>query len=56
MVRILDALATLEPEQEVLARNDREPVFLYPELKARGFEYDTSPLDDGSFQVRIWKA
>jgi uncharacterized protein (DUF2249 family) len=56
MVRILEALATLGAEEEVVARNDREPVFLYPELKARGFQYDTSPLDDGSFRVRIWKA
>jgi uncharacterized protein (DUF2249 family) len=56
MIRILDALPTLGEGQELIARNDRDPIFLYPELKNRGFEYETSQLEDGSFRIRIWKA
>lgn len=55
MLRILDALASLPAGGQVLARNDREPIFLYPELQRRGFLYETTPVGDGSFHVRIWK-
>jgi len=36
MVRILDALEHLRPGQVLEALNERDPVFLYPELEARG--------------------
>lgn len=36
MVRILDALEHLGPGDVLEALNEREPVFLYPELQARG--------------------
>ena len=55
MMRILDALQGLGEDGQVLARNDREPLFLYPHLRERGYTWDTTPLEDGSFRVRIWK-
>lgn len=36
MLRILKALESLQPGEVLAAVNDREPVFLFPELEARG--------------------
>ncbi|MGK2964331.1 MAG: DUF2249 domain-containing protein [Tepidiformaceae bacterium] len=36
MVRILNALRDLQPEGELVALMDREPMLLYPELERRG--------------------
>jgi uncharacterized protein (DUF2249 family) len=55
MMRILDALASLPEGGEVVARNDREPLFLYPMLQERGFTWQTEPRPEGWFQVRVWK-
>lgn len=55
MVRILDALATLPPEGEVVARNDREPLFLYPVLQERGYTWETVAQPEGWYRVRVWK-
>jgi hypothetical protein len=38
-----------------VARNDREPLFLYPMLQERGFTWQTEPRPEGWFQVRVWK-
>ncbi len=56
MVRILDALKTLPAGGEVIARNDREPIFLYPILTEQGWAYETTALDDGSFRIRIFRS
>lgn len=47
MVRILDALEHLGPGQVLEALNEREPVFLYPELEARGAAIHTQKVTDG---------
>lgn len=53
MMRILEALETLPAQATLLAINEREPLFLYPELAARGFVYQTTPHPDGSFHITI---
>lgn len=53
MLRILEALESLPDDATLLAINEREPLFLYPELAARGYRYETSPHPDGSFHIAI---
>lgn len=55
MTRILDKLEEMAPEDVLVARNDRRPLFLYPELEEKGYRHRTEPLDDGSFRITIWK-
>lgn len=55
MVRILDALDSLPADGEVVARNDREPLFLYPLLQERGYTWHTEAQPEGWFRVRVWK-
>lgn len=50
LVRILEALECLQPGQVLEAVNDRDPVFLYPELEARGHAVR---VDKGTDGVRI---
>lgn len=40
MVRILTALNELEPQGELVALMDREPLMLYPELERRGYTWE----------------
>jgi len=47
MVRILDSLEHLAPGEVLEAINEREPVFLYPELEARGATIHTDKYGDG---------
>jgi tRNA 2-thiouridine synthesizing protein A len=53
MMRILEALEELPDNATLLAINEREPLFLYPELAARGYCYTTTPHPDGSFHITI---
>lgn len=47
MVRILDALEHLGPGDVLEALNEREPVFLYPELQARGAAIHSEKTGEG---------
>lgn len=47
LVRILDALEHLGPGEVLEAINERDPVFLYPELEARGAVIHVEKRDDG---------
>lgn len=47
MVRILDALEHLGAGEVLEALNEREPVFLYPELQARGAAIHTERTSEG---------
>ena len=48
MVRILEALADLPGGAVLFALLDREPMFLFPELAARGHEWAGNPAPDGA--------
>ena len=47
MVRILEALEQLGPGQVIEALNERDPLFLYPELQARGAAIRAERTDAG---------
>ncbi|MCL6522351.1 MAG: DUF2249 domain-containing protein [Firmicutes bacterium] len=47
MMRILEALEGMEPGEVLEAINEREPVFLYPELEARGHAIRSERRADG---------
>ncbi len=47
MIRILDALEHLGPGEVLEALNERDPVFLYPELQARGAAIHTEKVNEG---------
>ncbi|HET8609570.1 MAG TPA: DUF2249 domain-containing protein [Burkholderiales bacterium] len=53
LVRILDALEHLAPGEVLEAINERDPVFLYPELEARGAAIRTEKRDDGGMRLLI---
>lgn len=55
MMRILTALEQAEPGTTIVARNDRKPMFLFPQLEQRGYAYEVDALPDGSFQITIYK-
>ncbi len=56
MMRILDALETMGDGDTLVARNDRQPMFLYPELEERGYAHRTEPMDGGGYRITVWKA
>lgn len=47
MIRILGALEHLAPGEVLAAINEREPMFLYPELESRGAAIQTRKEADG---------
>ncbi len=53
MVKILEALAALPEDAELLARTDRRPMHLYPQLEQRGFSASSEEQADGSFATHI---
>ena len=55
MLRILTALDTLPAGGSIVARMDRRPIFLFPELEERGCTYTCDPIDDGGFLLTIKK-
>lgn len=55
MIRILQTLEDLEAGQVLAAINDREPMFLFPELEARGYRICVDHQADGVY-LTILKA
>ncbi|MFO7171386.1 MAG: DUF2249 domain-containing protein [Bacillota bacterium] len=53
MMRVLEALARLGPEEELEVLNDRRPLFLYPILEERGYVHETTENPDGTVRIRI---
>jgi uncharacterized protein (DUF2249 family) len=56
MMRILTAVETLGAGGVLLARTDRKPVNLYPELVARGINHASEELPDGSWRTTLSRA
>ncbi len=55
MMRVLEALGTLPDGGTLVAINDREPMFLYPQLAARGYRHETSAHPDGGYRIVMWR-
>lgn len=53
MLRILTALESLAPGGQIVARMDRRPIFLFPELDERGCAYSCDPAAEGGYLLTI---
>ena len=53
MVRILETLRGLGPDETLLVNHTRRPIHLYPKLDALGCTHETTEVAPGKIQVRI---
>ncbi|HET7874371.1 MAG TPA: DUF2249 domain-containing protein [Methylomirabilota bacterium] len=53
MVRILEALERLTPDDTLEVLHERRPMFLYPQLDERGFTHETDEVEPGMVRIRI---
>ena len=56
MVRVLEQLEALGPGGVLTVLHDRRPVFLYPQLDARGAEHETDEPEPGLVRIVIRKS
>jgi uncharacterized protein (DUF2249 family) len=54
MVRVLEAVETLAPGQRLEVWHDRRPIFLYPQLEARGCRHATDEPEPGVVRILVW--
>ncbi|HJV46447.1 MAG TPA: DUF2249 domain-containing protein [Bacillota bacterium] len=55
MIRTLKKLDEIANGESLVIVNDRQPMFLYPELEERGYQYETEQQEDGSYKISIHK-
>ena len=55
MVRVLEAVETLAPGQRLEVLHHRRPIFLYPQLEARGCRHATDEPEPGLVRIAIWR-
>jgi uncharacterized protein (DUF2249 family) len=55
MVRVLERIDTLVPGTSLTVLHERRPLFLYPQLDARGFQHETDEPEPGLVRIRIRK-
>lgn len=55
MLRALEAYESLAPGERLTIHNDRVPIYLLPELLARGARYEVAEQPDGSAVLTIAK-
>jgi len=53
MVRVLERLDALEPGDALTVLHERRPMFLYPQLDARGFHHETDVSEPGLVRIVI---
>jgi uncharacterized protein (DUF2249 family) len=53
MVRVLERLAALPPGRTLVVLHERRPMFLYPQLDARGFSHVTDEPSPGVVRIVI---
>lgn len=53
MVRVLDSLEAIGAGGELLVVHDRQPLFLYPQLDARGFSHEAREIRPGLVEILI---
>jgi uncharacterized protein (DUF2249 family) len=56
MERVLDALSTLGPDDQLLMVIDRQPRPLYRILQNDGYTYRETLRPEGIFEILIWRA
>jgi uncharacterized protein (DUF2249 family) len=56
MVRVLERLDALEPGAALTVLHERRPMFLYPQLDARGFRHETDEPEPGLVRIVIRRA
>jgi uncharacterized protein (DUF2249 family) len=56
MVRVLEGLDTLQPGAALTVLHERRPLFLYPQLDARGFHHVTDEPEPGLVRIVIRRA
>jgi uncharacterized protein (DUF2249 family) len=56
MVRVLERLDALEPGGALTVLHERRPMFLYPQLDARGFLHETDEPEPGLVRIVIRRA
>lgn len=56
MERVLGALSTLGPDQQLLMIIDRQPRPLYRILLNNGYDYRETFKPEGIFEILIWQA
>ena len=54
-VHTIEMLDTLKPGEKMLLLLFREPHPLYKVLTQNGHAYETELLDDGTFEILIWR-
>jgi uncharacterized protein (DUF2249 family) len=54
MVRVLEAVEALAPGQHLEIWHNRRPVFLYPQLEARGCRHATDEPEPGVVRILVW--
>lgn len=54
--RALDALASLQPGEQLRMLHHREPFPLYAMLRERGFTHRTTQMSDDCYEILIWQA
>jgi uncharacterized protein (DUF2249 family) len=53
MVQVLERLEALGPGGVLTVLHERRPVFLYPQLDARGFRHETDEPEPGLVRIVI---
>jgi uncharacterized protein (DUF2249 family) len=53
LVRVLEAVEALAPGQRLEVLHDRRPLFLYPQLEARGLRHSTDEPEPGLVRIAI---
>jgi uncharacterized protein (DUF2249 family) len=55
MLRVLEAVEQLAPGERLEVLHDRRPMFLYPQLEARGLAHATDESQAGTVRIEIWR-
>jgi hypothetical protein len=55
MLRVLERAEVLGPDETLSVLHECRPLFLYPQLEARGFTHETDEPANGVIRIRIWR-
>lgn len=55
MIRTLSKLEKIGENETLVIHNDRQPMFLYPELEELGYSHETEEAPEGGYRITIRK-